>query len=409
MKKKKADIATKKTKGNSTKLFDRVTSILDQARANVVRAVNSNMVIAYWLIGHEIVQELQEGIGRAGYGMQLVKDLSSKLTGRYGRGFSTTNLWYFRQFYLTFSDREPRILHKVCGESTPDKKLHKACGVSRDMVTAVEYPDKISGFSSSLSWSHYRTLTKIADRNERLFYEIEAEKENWSVPHLERQIHTFLFARLLKSRDQEGLMALTRKGQDIREPIDAIKHPYVLDFLDLPDGAPLHESDLESAIVDKLQPFLLELGKGFAFVGRQHRVETEAQHFYIDLVFYNYNLKCFILIDLKIGKLTHQDIGQMDMYVRMFDDLRRGPEDNPTVGLILCAEKDEIVAKYSVLKDSSHLFASKYMLYLPSEEDIARELGRTHRLIGKKEEKTTGLKPITGCPKKKDSLKKRTR
>ncbi|HOW51907.1 MAG TPA: PDDEXK nuclease domain-containing protein [bacterium] len=383
MKKKDAANAGKLIKPDPGALFDRVASILDQARANVVRAVNSNMVIAYWLIGREIVQELQAGTARAAYGIQLVKDLSAKLTERYGRGFSTTNLWYFRQFYLAFSDREPQILHTICGVSTPGKKLHKACGVSRDLVTTVERPDNISGFSSSLSWSHYRTLTKVTDRNERLFYEIEAEKENWSVPHLERQIHTFLFARLLKSRNKKGLMALTKKGQDIQEPIDAIKHPYVLDFLNLPDGVPLHESDLESAIMDKLQPFLLELGKGFAFVGRQHRVETEAQHFYIDLVFYNYHLKCFMLIDLKIGKLTHQDIGQMDMYVRMFDDLRRGPEDNPTVGLILCAEKDEIVARYSVLNDSRQLFASKYMLYLPSEKELALELGRKHRPVSR--------------------------
>jgi len=376
-------------------LFDRVVSILEQARANVVRAVNNSMVIAYWLIGREIVQALQGGDERAEYGKEVVKQLSVRLTGKYGKGFSTTNLWYFRQFYTVFSDRRPEILHKPYGESGLDKKLHKPCGefppitgngrkttdILNEMSLAVEKGDAVQGFSPVLSWSHYRTLTKVENRSERLFYEIEAEKEGWSVLVLERQIHTLLFTRLLKSRDKEGVMALTRQGQVIKTPVDTMKDPYILDFLGIPDGRKLHESGLEEAIIDNLQSFLLELGKGFAFVARQKRLQYEDEFFYVDLVFYNCILKCYLLIDLKIGKLTHEDIGQMDSYIRMFDDLFIAGDDNPTIGLVLCAKKNEAVAKYSVLKDNKQLFASKYMLYLPTEEELKRELDRERRAI----------------------------
>jgi predicted nuclease of restriction endonuclease-like (RecB) superfamily len=249
------------------------------------------------------------------------------------------------------------------------------------MGLAVEKSDAVQGFSPILSWSHYRTLTKVENRSERQFYEIEAEKEGWSVPVLERQIHTLLFARLLKSRDKEGVMALTRQGQVIKTPTDTMKDPYILDFLGIPDGRILHESMLEEAIIHNLQSFLLELGKGFAFVARQKRLQYEDDFFYVDLVFYNCILKCYLLIDLKIGKLTHQDIGQMDSYVRMFDDLFIAADDNPTIGLVLCVKKNEAVAKYSVLKDNKQLFASKYMLYLPTEEELKRELDRERQAI----------------------------
>jgi predicted nuclease of restriction endonuclease-like (RecB) superfamily len=249
------------------------------------------------------------------------------------------------------------------------------------MQTALDTPGALKGFSPNLSWSHYRTLSQVESRAERQFYEIEAEKANWSVRDLERQIHSLLFARLLKSRDKAGVLALAAQGQTVNQPIDVIKQPYVLDFLDLPDRAQLRESDLETAIIENLQPFLLELGKGFAFVGRQYRVTTEFQHFFIDLVFYNYLLKCFVLIDLKIGRLEHQNVGQMDMYLRMFDELKRGEGDNPSVGLILCAEKDEVVARYSILHESQQMFASKYMLYLPTEEELRNELTRERTKI----------------------------
>lgn len=225
--------------------------------------------------------------------------------------------------------------------------------------------------------------------NERLFYEIETEKEGWDVELLERQIHTFLFARLLKSSNKEGVLELTREGQTVATPADTIKSPYILDFLGLPDSSVLHESKIEEAIIGNLQTFLLELGKGFAFVARQKRLQFDSNYFFIDLVFYNCILKCYLLIDLKIGDLTHQDVGQMDSYVRMYDDKYLTEGDNPTIGLILCAKKNETIAKYSVLKDNRQIFASKYMLYLPTEEELQRELQRERLLIEKRSNKIT--------------------
>lgn len=362
-------------------LFDRVVSILEQARANVVRSVNNNMVIAYWLIGREIVQELQGGDERAEYGKQVIEQLSAKLTQKYGRGFSTTNLRYFRTFSTAYSDRIPEIRHIACGEFNASEKRHTQSGVLAAMALAVEQVGTKRGFSPKLGWSHYRTLMNIENQNERFFYEIEAENEGWDVEHLKRQIHTFLFARLLKSRDKAGVMDLTSKGQKLASPADTIKNPYILDFLGLPESDVLHESEIEKAIIDNLQSFLLELGKGFAFVGRQKRLQFDDGFFYIDLVFYNCILKCFLLIDLKIGELTHQDVGQMDSYVRMFDDKYLTEGDNPTIGLILCAKKNETIARYSVLNDSKQLFASKYMLYLPTEEELRCELERERLLI----------------------------
>jgi len=358
-------------------LMDRVVSILDQARANVVRAVNSNMVIAYWLIGREIVQALQGGEERAGYGRQLLTELSASLTQRYGRGYSATNLKYFRLFYQCYSQRIPEIRHEARDELGNVGTL----AVLDDLATALDAAEKDKGFFPDLTWTHYRTLCAIDHSAERLFYEIEAQRCNWSQPVMEQQIHSHLFARLLRSKDKAGVLQLALNGQTVERPMDAMKHPYVLDFLELPESTRLQESQLEAAIIGKLQPFLLELGKGFAFVARQHRIATESQHFYVDLVFYNYLLKCFVLIDLKMGRLTHQDVGQMDMYVRMFDDLRRSEGDNPSVGLILCAERDEVVARYSVLNESQQLFASKYMLYLPSEEELRAEIERERRQI----------------------------
>jgi predicted nuclease of restriction endonuclease-like (RecB) superfamily len=363
-------------------LMDRVVSILEQARGNVVRAVNSNMVIAYWLIGREIVEAVQGGEQRAEYGQSVLEELSAPLTERYGQGFSTTNLRHFRLFYQAFSDRSP-IHHTLCDElssiqQTPSAEFSNIprTDVLSEMQAALGVKNERLGFSPNLSWSHYRLLYKVENRAERQFYEIEAEKSGWSVRVLERQIHTALFARLLKSSDKAGVLALAAQGQVVSQPIDVIKHPYVLDFLDLPDRVQLRESDLEMAIIENLQLFLLELGKGFAFVGRQYRVTTESQPYFIDLVFYNYLLKCFVLIDLKIGRLEHQDVGKMDMYLRLFDELKRGADDNPTVGLILCAEKDEVVARYSILHESQQMFASKYMLYLPTEEELRKELAR---------------------------------
>jgi len=363
-------------------LFERVASILEQAKSNVVQVVNSNMVLAYWSIGREIVYEIQQGEERAEYGKKIIEELSQELTQAYGKGFSLTNLRYFRLFYQVYADREPVIRHKACDEFKNEEEIHhKPCDILADLNLAIEKTNEIQGFSPSLSWSHYRTMTKVEHKNERLFYEIEAEKERWSVPHLERQINTFLFSRLLKSEDKAGVMDLAQKGLTVNKPADIIKSSYVLDFLGLPESEKLHESQIEQAIINNIQAFLLELGKGFAFVSRQKRVSTETKEFYLDLVFYNYHLKCFVLIDLKTGELTHQDVGQMDMYVRMFDDLEKRAEDNPTVGIVLCTQKDQAIAKYSVLNENQQLFASKYRLYLPTEAELIRELEQSRKLV----------------------------
>ena len=371
-------------------LFDRVVTILEQARTNVIRTVNSEMVLAYWHIGREIVQEVQVGDERAAYGKRVLEELSERLLKRYGKGFSVTNLRYFRLFYQTYADRLPEIRHTACDvlllSDSQQRIHHKACDVLDDLCLAVEKSPHIQGFSPALSWSHYRTLTKVENKNERLFYEIEAEKEGWSVPVLERQIHSFLFARILKSRDKNGVLKLATEGQAVKNPADIIKEPYILDFLGLPDSKQIHESKLESAIIDNIQSFLLELGKGFAFVARQKRLQYEDEFFYVDLVFYNCILKCYLLIDLKIGKLAHQDVGQIDSYVRMFDDLFITKDDNPTIGLILCAKKNKTIARYSVLNNSKQLFASKYMLYLPTEEELERELERERRSIEERQQ-----------------------
>jgi predicted nuclease of restriction endonuclease-like (RecB) superfamily len=361
-------------------LFERIASILERARASVVRSVNSEMVLAYWHIGSEIVHQLQGGGERAEYGKRLMDELSVRLTKHYGKGFSTTSLRYFRTFYQVYADRLPEIRH-VSGEFSAAPIRRTTGGVLEDLSLVVERVDPVSGFSPLLGWSHYRALMKVASRPERLFYEIEAEKEGWTVATLERQIHSLLFARLLKSRDKAGVMELASRGQVLQSPVDSMRDPYVLDFLNLPDGRLLHESDLEAAIIDQLQEFLLELGKGFAFVARQKKLSFEDSHLYVDLVFYNTILKCFVLIDLKIGKLTHQDVGQMDGYVRLFDDQCTSEGDNPTVGLILCAEKNEAVAKYSVLSESRQIFAAKYVKYLPTEEELRHELQRERRLV----------------------------
>ena len=373
----------KKSNSAASPIFERVVAILEQARSNVVRSVNNNMVIAYWLIGREIVQEIQGGDERAEYGKQLIEQLASQLKQKYGRGFSTTNLRYFRTFYSTYSDRLPEIRHIGCGELDRPEKRHIQGGILEDMSMAVKETKTERGFSPNLGWSHYRTLMNIEHKNERLFYEIEAEKENWDVEHLKHQIYTFLFARLLKSKDKDGVMSLAREGQMVTSPSDIIKNPYILDFLGLPESERLLETTLENAIITNLQLFLLELGKGFAFVGRQKRLQFDEDFYFIDLVFYNCILKCYLLIDLKIGELTHQDVGQIDSYVRMFDDKYRTEGDNPTIGLILCAKKSETIARYSVLKDNKRLFASKYMLYLPSEEELKKEIEREKRLIEK--------------------------
>ncbi len=365
----KADKENEKLPSNDT-LFDRVAVILEQARGNVVRAVNSNMVLANWLIGREIVQELQGGEERAEYGKKVIEDLSARLTERFGPGYSVTNLWYFKQFYLAYADR-CRIPHPSGGELP---------AIQISYPTGTELPQ---GFSSQLSWSHYRALMRVENIGAREFYEREAIECGWSKTQLERQIHSFYYDRIIANRGEQGLLTEGRErlpGECV-SPSHVLKSPMVLEFLGLPDPPELHESKLEQAIIDNLQHFLLELGKGFSFVARQKRIRFDDDDFYIDLVFYNYVLKCFLLIDLKMGKLTHGDVGQMDGYIRLYEDQFKIPGDNPTIGLLLCADKSAAVAKYSILNENKHIFASKYLPNLPSEEQLRREIARERRLI----------------------------
>jgi predicted nuclease of restriction endonuclease-like (RecB) superfamily len=331
----------------SSNLFSDVRDILADARRAAYTAVNSAMVAAYWQIGRRIVEEEQGGSAKSTYGDRLLPELSRALTAEFGKGFSLANLKNFRRFYLTFPDRE---------------KSYTLC--------------------SLLTWSHNRLIMREDDAKARLYYLQEAKAQNWSVRQLQRQIETGTYQRLLSTQDAVCAPVSPQAPPSIR---DFIKDPYVLEFLGLPEDPSASETDVESAIISQLQSFLLEMGHGFSFVARQMRVSTETSHFYLDLVFYHYVLKCFVIIDLKTTKLTHQDIGQIDMYVRMFDDLKRGPDDNPTIGLILCTDKDETIVQYSVLKGSEQLFASKYRTVLPTEAELIAELERERRVIEQKQ------------------------
>ncbi len=384
----------------SPNLFDRIVSILEQARGNVVRAVNTNMVLAYWLIGREIVVEIQSGKGRAKYGEKVIEDLSVRLTERYGAGFSEQSLQNFRRFYLIYAERVAisSPLGRKSGAGDSERSISRPGGVKCVEGVAIPSPagrelthskksypmgDEFhQGFSPQLSWSHYRALMRVESHEARDFYEREAVAGGWDKRTLERQIQSYYHERMHRSRKPEKMLAEGRKLQVLAAPAaDELKNPYVLEFLGLPDVAAFHESDLERAIITHLQRFLLELGNGFAFVARQKHIRIEEQDRYIDLVFYHCRLKFYLLIDLKVGELTHADVGQMDGYVRMYDGLFVAPDDNPTIGLILCTEKNETVARYSVLKDRKQIFASKYMLCLPTEEQLRVEIKKERMLI----------------------------
>ncbi|KAF5418344.1 MAG: hypothetical protein C5S49_01845 [Candidatus Methanogaster sp.] len=317
-------------------LYDRIQRVLLEAQSSVSRAVNTAMVHAYFEIGRLIVEDEQHGKARAEYGEETLKPLSERLTAEFGRGFSMRNLRNMRTFYLIFRNRQT--------------------------------------LSARLSWSHYTLLMRLDDEQARDFYIKEAEAENWSVRELDRQINSLLFERLALSRNKVEIKALAEQGQILESPRDAIKDPYILEFLGLPEQAAYSEKDLETSLLNNLQSFLLELGKGFAFVARQKRITLDAEHFYIDLAFYNRLLRCFVLIDLKIGKLTHRDLGQMQMYVNFYDREVKMDDENPTIGIVLCRDKKETIARYTLPEDNTQIFASKYKLYLPTEDELIREV-----------------------------------
>ena len=327
---------------NQSIYFD-IKNVLQKARKAAYKAVNFAMVQAYWHIGKLIVEEEQKGRNRAEYGQKLINDLSQKLTADFGKGFDPSNLRYIRLFYKKFP---------IC-----DALSHK------------------------LSWTHYRLLLKVEKENVRDFYIKECVSENWSTRQLERQINSFFYERLLSSKDKKLVKSEIHEKEDDFSTNDIIKDPYVLEFLNVREGFNLREDELEKLLINKLQDFLLELGKGFCFVDRQKRITLDGDHFFIDLVFYNNILKCFVLIELKIGKLSHKDIGQMDFYVRYFEKEVRQEDDNPTIGILLCADKNKAMVKYSLLDESKNIFASKYKLHLPTEEELKKEIIRERDLI----------------------------
>jgi len=327
-----------------TNFITEVKQILEQARQKAYSATAFAMIEGYWLMGERIVKQEQQGNQRAEYGTELINGLSSAL----GKGFSPRMLRDIRQFYITFPDLQD--LAHMCAK---------------------------------LNWSHFRAIMRVSDKNARTYYLKEANKNNWAVRTLERNINTLYYLRLLSSQKHEPASEeMQEKTADFQaDKYEFIKNPAVLEFLNLPAQKAYTEQQLEQALIDNIQHFLLELGKGFSFVSRQKHIRTETADFFIDLVFYNYMLKCFVIVELKTDKITHQDIGQLDMYVRMFDDLERPEGDNPTIGILLCTETDRTIAKYSVLSESKQLFASKYLPYLPTEDELVAEIEREKQIF----------------------------
>jgi predicted nuclease of restriction endonuclease-like (RecB) superfamily len=375
-----------------TPLYERIRQILESARSSVARAVNTTQVVANWLIGREIVEEEQKGKRRAEYAEELLLDLSARLTAEYGRGYSVDNLEFFRRFFLEYnsllgsekSDAPRRISTTTdISDAVRRKSMESITVLSSQKQHAPRGESWQPGqLHLNLSWTHYRTLLRVEKTGARAFYEIEAIRNNWSARELERQINSLLFERLALSKNKKGLMRLATKGQVIQRPGDVFKDPVVMEFLGLPASPKLVESHLEEALINNLQAFLLELGKGFAFMSRQERITLDGDHFYIDLVFYHTILKCFVLIDLKVGKLTHQDLGQLQLYVNYYDRERRTKGDNPALGLILCTDKNDAVVRYTLGPDQQKkIFASRYKLYLPTEAELQAELRRELRLL----------------------------
>lgn len=330
----------------SNNYINEIKKILKNARQKAYTAINSAMVEAYWEIGRRIVEEEQRGKERAEYGKEIIKNLSKELTEEFGKGFGERNIRNIRQFYVLFSDYE-----------------------------------KWKSLISKLTWTHIQKVLRVSNEKARIFYLTEAAENMWSVRTLDRNISTLYYDRIVASIDKKTVEDEMKENTKKLQAEEFIKNPVVLEFLDLPTNMSYTENELEKALTDDIQKFMMELGKGFAFVERQQHIRTENSDFYIDLVFYNYILKCFVIVELKTEKLTHQDIGQLDMYVRMYDDLKKQENDNPTIGLLLCTETDRTIIKYSVLNDNKNLFASKYINYLPSEEELINEIEKQKTLF----------------------------
>ncbi len=434
-------------------VYDRIRQILEAARAGISRTVNTTQVVANWLIGQEIVEEEQRGEKRAGYGERMMHDLAARLHKDYGSGYGLANLKLFRQFYLSYPElvglqkgyavrslfladvraggtEIPYAPRKESGpletSDTSRRKSGKGYAPRSQSEKPAEIPHAVraelnirhtvSGESwqpgwlhSNLSWTHYRMLLRVEKPEARSFYEIEALQSNWSARELERQINSLLYERLALSRDKKGLLRLARKGQEIQGPLDVFKDPMVLEFLNIPASTRLVESELEAALLNELQAFLLELGRGFAFIARQQRITLEGDHFYIDLVFYHTILKCYILLDLKVGKLTHQDLGQLELYVNYYDRERLTPGDNPTLGLILCTDKNDAVVRYTLGPEKGKkIFASRYKLLLPSEAELKAELLRELKRIGPASQRSADI-PVRLAPKASTTADKNVR
>ena len=344
----------------NTKFYADILALLQAARNNVVRAVNQTIVLTYFEIGRMIVEEEQQGKERAGYGKELLKDLSNALSKEFGKGYSVDNLENMRRFYLAYrkSETVSRISPDSNSETTSRKlespKMHK------------------ENAKFNLSWSHYLILIRIENEDERNFYEIESSKCSWSVRQLQRQLDSELYTRLALSRDKKKVKELSAKGLIIEQPKDAVKDPYIFEFLGFPELSSYSETQLEEEIINKLEHFLLELGNGFTFAGRQVRFTFDEEHFRIDLVFYNRILRCFVLIDLKIGKLKHQDLGQMQMYVNYYDRFVKLDDETKTIGIILCKDKKDTIVEITLPENNNQIFASKYKLVLPSKEDLKK-------------------------------------
>ena len=367
----------KKYNDEDNLLVNDLRSIVSKARSKAFAAVNYSLVERNWRIGQRIVEEEQHGASRAEYGKHVIEVASAALTEEFGKGFSKTNIRSYRKFYLLFSNKE--IQQAVPAEL--EKQKQQALPVIFSTFIKEENQTTFPNINI-LPWTHYERLIRVEDRKAREWYAKEAFEQGWSYRTLNRNINTLYYERLLMSKDKQPVVdEMKNKTKAFQQDkLEYIKTPVVLEFLGLPEDTSLAESKLESAIIDNLEKFLMEMGKGYALVARQQHIRTEENDYYIDLVFYNYLIKSFILVDLKVNRITYQDVGQMDMYLQMYDNMKKGPDDNPTIGIILCAETDSDVARYSTLAKNDQMFAAKYKLYLPDEEDLRREIEKQKEL-----------------------------